>query len=71
MSEPHASVRLYANDFGESRFENLSIPMSRKEFAPPTAPLHVTQLQPPVITSFLSFRLVGVAPIRTRHRDDI
>jgi hypothetical protein len=48
MSDLHTTqvTRLYADEFGESRFERLSIPMSRKEFAPPAAPLHVTQLQP-------------------------
>jgi hypothetical protein len=48
MSEPHTIqvVRLYADDFGESRFESLTIPMPRKEFAPPAAPLYAAQLQP-------------------------
>jgi Cupin domain len=47
MSEAHAAriVRLYADDCGESRFESLTIPMSRKDFAPPAAPFHVTQFQ--------------------------
>jgi hypothetical protein len=39
-------VRLYADDFGESRFESLTMPMLQKEFAPPAAPLHVTDAQP-------------------------
>jgi quercetin dioxygenase-like cupin family protein len=48
MSELHATkvVRLYAGDFGESRFESLTIPMSHKEFAPPAAPVHVTEPRP-------------------------
>ena len=48
MSESHATkvVRLYADEFGESRFESLLIPMLHKEFAPPAAPLHVTDAQP-------------------------
>jgi hypothetical protein len=39
-------VRLYADDFGESGFEAVTIPMLQKEFAPPAAPLHVTDAQP-------------------------
>jgi Cupin domain len=48
MSDPHATnvVRLYADEFGESRFENLTIPMPRKDFAPPAAPLYAAQIQP-------------------------
>jgi quercetin dioxygenase-like cupin family protein len=48
MSEPHATkiVRLYADDVGETRFETLTVPMLQKEFAPPAAPLHVTDTQP-------------------------
>jgi hypothetical protein len=48
MSDPHATnvVRLYADDFGESRFESLTIPMPRKDFAPPAAPLYAAQIQP-------------------------
>jgi hypothetical protein len=39
-------VGLYADDFGESRFESLTIPMAQEVFAPPAAPLLVTQVQP-------------------------
>jgi hypothetical protein len=39
-------VGLYADDFGESRFESLMIPMAQEVFAPPAAPLLVTQVQP-------------------------
>jgi hypothetical protein len=48
MSSSHTTqaTRLYADDFGESRFESLTIPMPRKEFAPPAAPLYAAQLQP-------------------------
>jgi hypothetical protein len=48
MSDPHATrvARLYVDDFGESRFESLTIPMSRKDFAPPAAPLYAAQVQP-------------------------
>jgi Cupin domain len=48
MSDPHATqaTRLYADDFGESRFETVTMPMSRKDFAPPAAPLYAAQVQP-------------------------
>jgi hypothetical protein len=48
MLDPHATrvVRLYADDFGESRFETVTLPMSQKDFAPPAAPLYAAQLQP-------------------------
>jgi quercetin dioxygenase-like cupin family protein len=39
-------VRLYADDFEESGFEIVTIPMLQREFAPPAAPLHVTDAQP-------------------------
>jgi hypothetical protein len=35
-------AKLYADDFGESAFETVTIPMLQKEFAPPAAPLLVT-----------------------------
>jgi hypothetical protein len=46
--EPHTIqvARLYADDLGESRIENLTIPMSPKDFAPPAAPLKVTNARP-------------------------
>jgi quercetin dioxygenase-like cupin family protein len=48
MSESHTTkaFRLYVDDSGESRFENLTIPMSHKEFAPPAAPFHITDARP-------------------------
>ncbi len=39
-------VRLYADALGESRFETTTVPMALKEFAPPAAPLHVSEPQP-------------------------
>jgi quercetin dioxygenase-like cupin family protein len=39
-------VRLYADSSGESRFEDITIPMSEKNFAPPAAPVHVTDVRP-------------------------
>jgi hypothetical protein len=39
-------VRLYADDAGESRFECLRVPVFLNEFAPPAAPLYVTDPQP-------------------------
>jgi hypothetical protein len=47
-SEPDGMkvFRLYADTSGESRFETTTIPMSLKEFAPPAAPLSVSDPQP-------------------------
>ena len=39
-------LRLYADALGESRFETTTIPMVLKEFAPPAAPLCVSDPQP-------------------------
>src|SRR5262249_21960788 len=39
-------LRLYADALGESRFETTTMPMSLKEFAPPAAPLRVSDPQP-------------------------
>ena len=39
-------LRLYADALGESRFETTTMPMALKEFAPPAAPLHVSDPQP-------------------------
>jgi hypothetical protein len=39
-------LRLYADALGESRFETTTIPMALKEFAPPAAPLRVSDPQP-------------------------
>jgi hypothetical protein len=39
-------VRLYADALGESRFETTTMPMALKEFAPPAAPLWVSDPQP-------------------------
>ena len=71
MSELHATkvVRLYADDFGESRFESLTIPMSPKEFAPPAAPVHVTEPRPTqhfVVIELPMPRLPSVLLARTR-----
>ncbi len=38
-------ARLLADPNGESRFEAAAIPFQLKEFAPPAAPFHVTDLQ--------------------------
>src|SRR5262249_1833515 len=47
-SEPSGMkvLRLYADALGESRFETTTMPMVLKEFAPPAAPLHVSDPQP-------------------------
>jgi len=39
-------LRLYADAVGESRFETTTMPMALKEFAPPAAPLRVSDPQP-------------------------
>ena len=39
-------LRLYADALGESRFETTTMPMALKEFAPPAAPLCVSDPQP-------------------------
>ena len=39
-------VRIYADALGESRFETTTMPMALKEFAPPAAPLRVSDPQP-------------------------
>lgn len=52
MAEEHLEpggvkvLRIYANSLGESRFETTTIPMALKEFAPPAAPLRVSEPQP-------------------------
>lgn len=39
-------VQLHVDPFGESRFDTVAMPMATKAFAPPAAPLRVTELQP-------------------------
>jgi hypothetical protein len=39
-------LRLYADALGESRFETTTMPMAFKEFAPPAAPVCVSDPQP-------------------------
>jgi hypothetical protein len=39
-------LRLYTDALGESRFETTTMPMALKEFAPPAAPLRVSDPQP-------------------------
>ncbi|MFY9694141.1 MAG: hypothetical protein WAK35_10405 [Xanthobacteraceae bacterium] len=39
-------LRLYADAMGESRFETSTMPMALKDFAPPAAPLSVSDTQP-------------------------
>jgi len=48
MSDIRATTvsRLYADNFGESRFETVTVPLSEKDFAPPAAPLYCTDAQP-------------------------
>jgi hypothetical protein len=62
--------RLYADDFGESRFETVTVPLSEKDFAPPAAPLYCTDAQPAQHYAFLSFLSIGVGPSHTRLQVD-
>ncbi len=39
-------IRLYTDESGESHFEDLKIPLSTVDFAPPAAPLNVAQFLP-------------------------
>jgi hypothetical protein len=38
-------LRLYADEGGESHFETQDIPIAARDFAPPTAPFHVSPEQ--------------------------
>jgi hypothetical protein len=64
-------VRLHADVFGESRFESLTIPMAQKVFAPPAAPLHVTQAQPAEHYVIIELPVGWVGQSRTRRRGGI
>jgi hypothetical protein len=55
-------LRLYADALGESRFETTTMPMALKEFAPPAAPLCVSDPQP-------AHRLGSKADIAQRQLD--
>lgn len=39
-------IRLYADEDGESHFEDLEVPLSPMDFAPPAAPLYVADFLP-------------------------
>jgi hypothetical protein len=39
-------IRLYADESGESHFEELEIPLAPVDYAPPAAPLNVAQFLP-------------------------
>jgi hypothetical protein len=39
-------IRLYADDDGESHFDTQEIAMTLQEFAPPAAPLYVSEARP-------------------------
>ena len=39
-------VRLYADESGESHFEDLEVELEPVDFAPPAAPLHIAQFLP-------------------------
>ena len=53
-------LRLYADALGESRFETTTMPMALKEFAPPAAPLRVSDPQP--AQNYAVIELDGAVP---------
>jgi hypothetical protein len=71
MSDIRATVsRLHADDFGESRFETVTVPLSEKAFAPQRLHFIAQMRSPPNTTSFLSFLSIGVGPSHTRLQVD-
>jgi hypothetical protein len=63
-------VRLYADTLGESRFEITTVPMALKEFAPPAAPLRVSDPEPAENYIVLEVGANGVEEYRTPHRPE-
>ena len=63
-------VRIYADAFGESRFETTTMPMALKEFAPPAAPLRVSDPQPAQNYVILEVGPNGEGQCRTRRQPD-
>ena len=47
-------VRLFADDHGESHFEEVEVALEPVDFAPPAPPLHVASLFPTSQSSFVS-----------------
>jgi hypothetical protein len=46
-------VRLYADEQGESHFDEIEVELAAADFAPPAAPLHVASLFPAVRCGFV------------------
>ena len=43
MTNPVSCVRLYTDEFGESHFEDIEIPMSAIQYSPPAPALHLSE----------------------------
>jgi hypothetical protein len=57
MILPLKYVRLFVDDAGQSHFEDCTLPLETRSFAPPTTPLEASELIPA-----LGFALVRFAP---------
>jgi len=49
------SIRLYSDAAGESHFEQVDLKLTLREFAPPAAPLHISE--PQAAKAFLVLQL--------------
>lgn len=47
-------VRIYSDSTGESHFEDIAVPLTTVDFAPPAPPLHVSAFAPAAAYGFLS-----------------
>ena len=63
-------LRLYADALGESRFETTTMPMALKEFAPPAAPLRVSDPQPAQNYVILEVGAKWEGQYHTRHQPE-
>jgi len=61
-------LRIYADSSGESRFETTTMPMALKDFAPPAAPLRVSDPQPAQNYVVLEVGAQWGGAVRTRHQ---
>lgn len=57
MILPLNYVRLFVDDAGQSHFEDCTLPLETRSFAPPTTPLEASELMPA-----LGFAVVRFAP---------
>ncbi len=60
-------VRTYSDADGESHFEDLTVAMEERDFAPPAAPAHVTAFLEASGTLFFAVRPGWEARPRTPH----